>query len=355
METRTKVCRICHIEKPWTEFTSNRTNPTPKQQKGYCRTCRQYVRNKIQPSVQECGACHEVLSHYEFDLDNLGKGVYQLGKLCRTCAADHRVCARCHEVQPVEEFQTKAKGGVYRDNVCRLCRKEEELGVRFKQCPACHRSLTIASFYRNEPVCGMCRDDYKVCTDCGEVKPISDFPMNKVDGRTIPRSICRVCTNRAGADAYHADVEGSRAARRRSSKRAYWENPEKYRQKAILDVNKRRGKFKGLRNDLSVADREFLLGLADNKCLACGGEFDQSSRRTRLNWDHVHNGAEGVLDGLTIRNAQPLCGSCNSAKNSTQSTNYRPQWMLDQIYQYILANKDYPQEELEFTYQLLYA
>jgi 5-methylcytosine-specific restriction endonuclease McrA len=63
----------------------------------------------------------------------------------------------------------------------------------------------------------------------------------------------------------------------------------------------------------------------------------------------VHNGSGDTIDGLTLRNVQPLCGSCNSSKSDRRNTDYRPLEMRMQIYDWVVGRKRYPEDELEYT------
>ena len=95
-----------------------------------------------------------------------------------------------------------------------------------KRCPMCERTLANSEFYRNSrdglsPYCKTCSaarkrkgdktraqiramvypvDGEKVCSKCGEQKPVGDFHTRTRNGKDEPKSYCKSCSSRIFKD-----------------------------------------------------------------------------------------------------------------------------------------------------------
>jgi 5-methylcytosine-specific restriction endonuclease McrA len=76
---------------------------------------------------------------------------------------------------------------------------------------------------------------------------------------------------------------------------------------------------------LSQEDFETMCDWFGNRCLRCGGGG-------RLHADHVIAHARGGSNSL--RNMQPLCGSCNKRKQTTYA-DYRDPVLLAELLQFL--------------------
>lgn len=127
----------------------------------------------------------------------------------------------------------------------------------------------------------------KVCTFCGEVKPIYEFPKNgsNSDGSIKYRDDCKICYN----------------IRRR-------ENRAKKKHTDFIGSQKRRGE-----SDIEYSFQEWkeCLIFFQGECAYCGATPRKGQRLTR---DHLEPVSAG---GTTIQsNIVPACGSCNSSKGA---------------------------------------
>lgn len=190
----------------------------------------------------------------------------------------------------------------------------------------------------------------KKCTECGKIKSINDF-YNKSRSNDGKRHLCKDCDRKRNKKYYaenreseieravkwnkeHPDVskkaidnwhkahpEKSKEANRKSCAKY----PEKQREKTRRyraqhpeknSVNAENRRVRKQNNGGSVSAKEWrdLLDKYNHTCLCC--------KRTgiRLTMDHVVPLSRGGKH--SIDNIQPLCGSCNSAKN-TKVIDYR--------------------------------
>lgn len=127
---------------------------------------------------------------------------------------------------------------------------------------------------------------YKVCSQCGVSKPLSDYHKNK-GARLGVKAACKACTN----------------ARRRSKRQ---ESPHVYRERNRRYRERNRGKVRDnyLRKNFGIglSDYNEMLKEQAGKCAVCltpEVELPQA-----LSVDHCH--ATGQVRGL-------LCKSCNLA------------------------------------------
>jgi len=208
--------------------------------------------------------------------------------------------------------------------------------------------------------------DGKICTGCGEWKPISEF-HRKLHSRDGHRSACKVCTNASNkrrADqnrewererqrAYYiahkeerrayrmANAERQRAfykqwfkknqERMREYGREYyrvhpevarkagrkWEAANRDKRRAI--DRRRRARKQQAEGEFTNQEWQALKAFYNHTCLRC----DKREPEIQLTADHVIPLSKGGSN--YISNIQPLCGSCNNAKGS-QTTDYRPRF-----------------------------
>ena len=206
--------------------------------------------------------------------------------------------------------------------------------------------------------------DGKICTECGEWKPISEF-HKKLYSRDGHRPTCKVCTNASNKQRANQNREWERERQRayyiahkeekpayrmvnaerqhtfyqqwykknqermREYKRAYYHSHPEVTQKAgrkweAANPDKRRAIDRRRRARKQNAEGSFteqewqdLKAHYNYTCLRCG----KSEPDILLTVDHVIPLEKRGSN--YISNIQPLCGSCNGAKG-TKSTDYRP-------------------------------
>ena len=90
-----------------------------------------------------------------------------------------------------------------------------------------------------------------------------------------------------------------------------WRKTDRGRKLFLLSLQKRRTNAEKVTNDLTDTDISLLLGIQDGKCACCQRRF---SERLRYTLDHILPLSMG--GGLTRKNVQLLCRSCNSSKSA---------------------------------------
>lgn len=171
--------------------------------------------------------------------------------------------------------------------------------------------------------------DTRTCTKCGEVKPLSEFPIK--NARTGQRRThCKGCRaiekaayQLANAEAIRASNAAYRAANRAAlaeRERAWREaNPDRYsaihsKHKAAnkdavnAATHRRRARIKGNGGSYTAAEWRAIKAVHDFRCLLCGRQEPEIT----LTVDHIVPISAGGRN--TAENLQPLCKSCNSKK-----------------------------------------
>jgi 5-methylcytosine-specific restriction endonuclease McrA len=106
------------------------------------------------------------------------------------------------------------------------------------------------------------------------------------------------------------------------AKEKYHNDPD-YHAKVRKNHNVRIERERASGGDLRRQDWEFLIELADGKCLCCGKE-------RKMTIDHIVPIPEGKT---VIENIQPLCNSCNARKGK-QTIDYRSQEFITRVTEY---------------------
>jgi len=130
---------------------------------------------------------------------------------------------------------------------------------------------------------------HKVCSFCGAVKPMSEFPKNgkNKDGSTKYRDDCKTCYN----------------IRRR-------ENATKKKHTDSVGSMKRRGE-----SDIEYTHQQWkeTVIFFGGKCAYCGRTMRKGERLTK---DHLEPVSVG--GATTQENVIPACHSCNSSKGASE-------------------------------------
>lgn len=181
----------------------------------------------------------------------------------------------------------------------------------------------------------------KTCTKCKKPKPLSEFGNRGGKQSHLLNSWCKPCKSGQNSsrlrDRYHNE-EGFKERltdyRKENpdiikavKQREYQKNKDRYikaakeyakNNPALISQIKRRYKAKRklweLNGSFTQDEWEVLCEFYENKCLSCG------RADVKLTVDHVvplSKGGSNMID-----NIQPLCGSCNSSKN-TKTIDYR--------------------------------
>lgn len=128
---------------------------------------------------------------------------------------------------------------------------------------------------------------YKVCSFCGEEKPITEFSKNGVDSK--------------GAVCYRDDCKECYNIRRR-------ENATKSRHSGFISGQKRRGEEAP---DLSLQEWKEAVIFFKGQCAYCGCTTRKGQRLTRDHVVPISHGGKTTQDNIV-----PACASCNSSKGA---------------------------------------
>jgi 5-methylcytosine-specific restriction endonuclease McrA len=185
----------------------------------------------------------------------------------------------------------------------------------------------------------------KKCTKCGEVKPLSEFYKAPRYAGGV-KAACKICENaaikkweidhpdrvRARKRKYQAKYRNEHPEKAKGAIDAWYRNnvqkvkdavrgwvqanPEKRKEIVKLNQHKRRALKKASGGNITAQEWQSLKEFYNYTCLAC----KRREPEIKLTLDHVKPLVKGGVN--TIRNAQPLCGSCNSSKG-TKEIDYR--------------------------------
>ncbi len=150
----------------------------------------------------------------------------------------------------------------------------------------------------------------KLCKDCGESKPLSEYykHLRMADGHLNSCKDCRKGYQRSRPYDKEYERRRNQTEKRKdfpsaNLKRWRRENP----QEMAVQLARRRARKLDAEGDLTVEEFEALCEKYGDVCLRCG------ARDSLLAPDHV---VPLSLGGSNLtRNIQPLCGNCNSWKN----------------------------------------
>lgn len=163
----------------------------------------------------------------------------------------------------------------------------------------------------------------KRCTQCGIVKPFSEFYKDKrnKDGLIGCCKKCSVVFSRNydkrnptnAVDKVKRWIRNNRNKyleyEKQRKRKAYYKNLEKSRLQGVINSNKRSASKKGNGGTFTVEEWIEIKNKYGNKCLRCGRSD------VKLTMDHV---TPISLGGRHEKeNIQPLCKSCNSSKKAT--------------------------------------
>lgn len=225
-------------------------------------------------------------------------------------------CVRCH--------QTSKQGG---RGLCVNCYSYLRRNGRIEEYPR-----TLAESNSKEP-----------CRECGNIIKI------------YSHGLCKKCYNKLPKwKAYHAEdmrnrrrdnreeynaKERERHKRRSESrkpynKKYYEDNRELLIQYQVIWRQNNREKYKGYMHDARVRKRNAegkttlkqwlsIVGYycPNNRCIACGKEFNSNIQTNILTLDHIIPLIKGGTNWPC--NIQPICYSCNSSKSDSRLTDYR--------------------------------
>lgn len=208
--------------------------------------------------------------------------------------AASKVCSKCGERKPLEEFDRERKVSDGRRSYCKACRRRRALEQR-QELEAGRRDLPYAA---------------KVCKQCGELKPLAEFYRcsNCPDGH---QAHCKACSHLRGArrrqdpearehDRIHKRLYNQANRERHAKNARYWRvaNVERVReygrqQRARLrterpEEHRRRGRRATLTSHgMTPEQYDAMLAAQGGVCAACGRP--PNGKALAIDHDHAHD------------------------------------------------------------------
>ena len=255
-DTETKVCVSCHIEKALECFSKNRNSPDGH--KDYCKECSSsYSRRYREKHRDEINARKRMAYHES--------KAFAEERTAEQEKAGVKVCTICGVEKPISEFYKKGNGG--------FC----------SECKACANAKSQQYHEKN-------RDaiiDYK---------------------RNYHRD------NKEAIDAYNREYYKTHSDEIKARvKQWVADNPEKARENAAMDMQRRLSRSLGLETTLTKDEwhdaLDYFTEDSQLYCAYCGKPIDKATQ------EHIIPRASG--GGYVKENIIPVCFSCNCHKSKT--------------------------------------
>ena len=207
-----------------------------------------------------------------------------------------------------------------------------------KNCPSCgelikyktkgHLNWSIKYGFRCSKSCfGPIKKGYKICSGCKKEKCLKEF--GSLLGKLNPR--CKECQRKRIKKWRKENPKKQKAAeirqRNKPKTKIYkkkWtnKNRRKLNAKSKIYTRKRRAKIKNVKQNYTLRHEQITLEVFGNNCFKCGSN-------KKLAIDHHCPLNKG--NALTITNAVPLCGSCNSKKGTKDPEKFYTKLELQKI------------------------
>lgn len=185
-----------------------------------------------------------------------------------------RVCTKCREVKPLDEFSHAPRGKYGRKASCKSCDAARHARL--------HPPRPRVSKPRREPLPG---EALKRCTKCGESKTIDEFSLSRKATETanaVYKPSCKQCASDRAMEWYHANRDRA-------------------------DENRIRFNLRTLYG-ITLEQYEEMLRAQGGVCAICKQDepaaHGRTGRKFKLSVDHCHD--SGRIRGL-------LCQKCNRA------------------------------------------
>ena len=140
--------------------------------------------------------------------------------------------------------------------------------------------------------------EWKICTACGEPKPIAEYQTRVVAGRQYPRTRCSPCENRLRAERRTPEA-AARQEKARQRRKKFQRANDINRASWLLRDCLRTDSRKGYANDL---DLEFVEAMIAGFCVYCG----RGAPEVRMTLDRIDNTLGHMRDNVNV-----ACEPCN--------------------------------------------
>lgn len=155
----------------------------------------------------------------------------------------------------------------------------------------------------------------KVCSKCGENKPLSEYYKAKTNKDGL-ETYCKAC-KAAQRREWRRRTDSPERRKRNSERVVKWHkaNPLKSRLLHKVSDANTRAKALGINGRIDRGDLEAVLGTQGEACTICGESFTDIEGR-RMNLDHI----EPLWDGgaNAVPNLRFICEKCHDEKQSEE-------------------------------------
>ncbi len=224
----------------------------------------------------------------------------------------HKRCSKCGAEKLLTDFGPRKNGRGGLQSACRECRAEQDRAYYYKHQEA--RQRKSREYWQRNPE--KSRENWRAFASTHQEYNRQRGVRHYQENRERELAQYKEWAQRnkdhltRRAKAYYR-----RTKQRQAELFREWShrNPEQVR----LRAKRRRARRKGADGSYTLAEWHLLCAAYDHRCLACG----KHEPDIKLTADHVIPLSKGGSD--FIDNIQPLCFSCNSAKNA-RTVDYRP-------------------------------
>jgi hypothetical protein len=256
-QANTKRCSKCGEVKDITAFSPNL-----------------YTRSKVQSYCRQCGISH-----------NAHRPCYE------RITVGEKACNKCGAIMPVSEFYADKHHRDGLSNQCKTCRKQ--YGIQWNAANRDKIAKRIRK-HREPRTTGT-----KACIDCGHIKSVHEFSINRHNTRDGLQTRCRVCWRQ---------WRKSNAETLRGYERKYLHTPKGKRVIAVKNSNRRSHK-NNRHCTLTSSEWESLVSYWG------GCAYSSADCRGALTLDHVIPISRTSGD-TTIFNCVPCCDFHNKSKGN---------------------------------------
>lgn len=227
-------------------------------------------------------------------------------KAKRSVATGRKVCTKCGEDKPLEEFHREKSRVDGHASLCKACKKlstEKWRRAHPDKVKAHRRRSTEEKRRRNVQRAHIEYPEFKHCGTCNTTKPLSEWHKSRRENDGLS-SRCRACNSAYNKQRYRNDPSHSLKVAEAYRKKQIAER-DAYLAGEIDAAPKSLHWHIGVYG-LSLAEFQEINAKQNGRCAICGSlpEEAKGHRSKRLYIDHCHE--TGVVRGL-------LCSRCNSA------------------------------------------
>ena len=304
----TKICTKCGVEKDVTEFYRNKNNKDGYHSR--CKECdrehecnkhpevKRYKNSKSDPNVRVCIMCGLEKPLSEFKSYKAGSRISykkECNECLKKCITATKICSECNIEKPISDFGDYKSSRDGKTGRCKQCLTNwysEYYNINRDKIIKNVREYELENKEKVGEKKKQYREENKECISewfkgysARNRKHLSDYSKQY---REDNLEACKIINNR-----YNKSPKG-----KSSRSRVF---------------HKRRIKNKELKNDLTLRQWNNILKMQNHSCPECGRKFQEDLKPVR---DHIIPISSIWCIGLTYGNVQALCTTCNCKKHS---------------------------------------